>query len=160
MTESSASPAKPSIPPARDNAPQSTSITSPRSLKQLSIFFLGAACFLGSTTITRKAIYRRNLRLAPKFYDPNTNPHEHFSPLRDAIQALNLATMNCVSLGIMGVGGTFWAFDTSGLREMRQSLRGHLGYQHFDKPGPELGSPPESAHSQEEAEPGEPKSPR
>ena len=54
------------------------------------------------------------------------------------MQALGLASMNCWSLGIMGVGGALWAFDISGLQEMRQSLRGHLGYEHFDKPSPEV----------------------
>jgi hypothetical protein len=100
----------------------------------LSIFAIGATFFLASTAITRRAIYRRNLRNIPKYYEPNSNPHEHFSPLHDALQALNLATMNCLSLGIMGVGGAFWAFDISGLQEMRTALRGRLGYGSFDIP--------------------------
>lgn len=115
------------------NPYESTPITSARSLKQMSVFFFGAACFLASTTLTRRAIRRRNLRVAPKYFQPNTNPHEHFSPLHDAIQALNLATMNCVSLGIMGVGGALWSVDISGLGEMRAVLRGRLGYESFDE---------------------------
>ncbi|KAF2656718.1 hypothetical protein K491DRAFT_367920 [Lophiostoma macrostomum CBS 122681] len=160
MTAPSASPTSPTTPPATEPASQSTPITSARSLKQLSIFFLGATCFLASTTLTRRAIHQRNLRIAPKFYHPNTNPHEHFSPLHDAIQALNLATMNCVSLGMMGIGGTLWAFDTYGLGEMRQALRGHLAYEHFDKPDPGTGSPPEAEHENSVAQDGEPKASR
>ncbi|KAF2275997.1 uncharacterized protein EI97DRAFT_354493, partial [Westerdykella ornata] len=105
--------------------------TSTRSLKQLSIFFLGAASLLASTTLTRRAIHRRKLRIAPKLFDPNTNPHEHFSPFHDALMALNLATMNCVSVGVMGVGGVLWAVDLYGLEEMRRGLRRRLDYESF-----------------------------
>ncbi|KAF2271002.1 hypothetical protein CC78DRAFT_538696 [Lojkania enalia] len=114
-------------------AHESTPITSPRSLRQLSIFFFGATCFLASTAITRRAIYRRKLRISPKFYEPNTNPHEHFSPMMDAVQALNMATINVFSFGIMAAGGTLWAFDISGLKEMQTALRGRLGYDSFDR---------------------------
>ncbi|KAF2110090.1 hypothetical protein BDV96DRAFT_651244 [Lophiotrema nucula] len=119
---------------APENAYESAPITSSRSLRQLSIFFLGATCFLASTAITRRAVYRRNLRLKPKFYEPNTNPHEHFSPMADAMQALNLATMNVFSIGVMLAGGALWSVDISGLSEMQASLRGRLGYDSFDRP--------------------------
>lgn len=139
MTRSSTAPVNPPPPPPRQEpAYETTPITSPRSLKQASIFFIGAACFLASTTITRRAIYRRNLRVVPKMFEPNTNPHEHFSPMHDALQALALASANCWSLGTMGVGGTLWAFDISGLNEMRTALRRRLGYESFEtaSPGP------------------------
>jgi hypothetical protein len=64
----------------------------------------------------------------PKFYEANTNPHEYFSPFSDACQALNLATMNCVSVGIMAVGGAMWTFDIANLKEARAVLRGRLNY--------------------------------
>ena len=125
------SPAPPSSPPARpppESAYESTPITSARSLRQLSVFFFGATCFLASTAITRRAIYKRHLRLKPSFYAPNTNPHEYFSPLHDALQALNMATINCVSLGTMGLGGTMWAFDIANVKEAQARLRGRLNY--------------------------------
>ncbi|KAF2751869.1 hypothetical protein M011DRAFT_387509, partial [Sporormia fimetaria CBS 119925] len=121
-------PASSTPPPSPQVSYESTPLTSARSLKQLSIFAFGAACFLASTTITRRAVYRRSLRIAPKMFSPNTNPHEHFSPFHDALMALNLATMNCVSVGIMMVGGALWSVDVSGLNEMRSILRGRLGY--------------------------------
>jgi hypothetical protein len=64
----------------------------------------------------------------PKFYEANTNPHEYFSPFSDACQALNLATMNCISVGIMALGGAMWTFDIANLREARAVLRGRLNY--------------------------------
>lgn len=124
----SAAPDRPPQPPAPEFVYESTPWTSARSLKQMSIFCLGATCFLASTAITRRAIYRRNLRIKPKFYAPNTNPHEHFSPFHDALQALNLATMNCISVGIMLGGGALWSVDISGLGEMRSVLRSRLDY--------------------------------
>ena len=42
--------------------------------------------------------------------------------------ALNLATMNCLSVGIFTVGGALWSVDVSGVGEMRTILRGRLGY--------------------------------
>ncbi|KAF1365900.1 hypothetical protein EJ07DRAFT_160978 [Lizonia empirigonia] len=105
-----------------------TPVTSPRSLRQLSVFLLGSACLVASTAITRKAVWRRQLRLKPSFYAPNTNPHEFFSPMSDALQALNMATMNCFSVGLMALGGTMWTLDIANLREARSILRGRLNY--------------------------------
>lgn len=105
-----------------------TPVTSPRSLRQLSVFLLGSACLVASTAITRKAVWRRQLRLKPSFYAPNTNPHEFFSPMSDALQALNMATMNCFSVGLMALGGTMWTLDIANMREARSILRGRLNY--------------------------------
>jgi hypothetical protein len=44
------------------------------------------------------------------------------------MQALNLASMNIASLAIIGVGGTMWAFDISGLKEAQTALRRRLNY--------------------------------
>jgi hypothetical protein len=133
MTRPTAPPvtSPPRFPP--ETAYEGTPITSQRSLRQLSIFFLGGACLLASTAITRKAVWRRQLRTKPKFYEPNTNPHEFFSPFHDAIQALNLATMNCTSVGIMAVGGIMWTFDIANLREAQTALRGRLNYDSIYK---------------------------
>ncbi|KAF3004338.1 hypothetical protein E8E13_009511 [Curvularia kusanoi] len=123
--------APPNPPPAQTPAPpayEGTPVTSPRSLRQLSIFCLGSACLLASTAITRKAVWRRQLRQKPAFHTPNTNPHEFFSPMSDALQALNLATMNCFSVGLMLVGGTMWTLDIANLKEARGILRRRLNY--------------------------------
>jgi hypothetical protein len=119
--------------PAPETIYERTPITSQRSLRQLSVFFLGGACLLASTAITRKAVWRRQLRVMPKFYEPNTNPHEYFSPFSDALQALNLATMHCTSVGIMAVGGAMWTFDIANLREAQAALRRRLNYDSIYK---------------------------
>ena len=116
-------PAHPAIP-----VPERTPISSPRSLRQLSVYLLGSACLLASTALTRKAVWRRQLRAKPAFYAANTNPHEFFSPMSDALQAFNLATLNCFSVGVMLLGGTMWTLDIANLREARGILRGRLRY--------------------------------
>lgn len=116
-------------PPTEPTTYQRPAITSPRSLHQLSIYLLGSTCLLLSTTLTRRAIHRRHLRLTPSYFAPNTNPHEYFSPFADACQAFNLATMNCASVGIMALGGVMWVADISNLTEARKVLRGRLGYE-------------------------------
>jgi hypothetical protein len=119
--------------PASETTYEGTPVTSQRSLRQLSVFLLGGACLLATTAITRKAAWRRQLRIKPKFYEPNTNPHEYFSPFHDALLALNLATMHCTSVGIMAVGGAMWAFDIAGLKEAQASLRRRLNYDSIYK---------------------------
>ncbi|KAF1841823.1 uncharacterized protein K460DRAFT_369835 [Cucurbitaria berberidis CBS 394.84] len=133
MARPTAAPANPPTRPPSETVYESTPITSPRSLRQLSIFLIGGACLLASTAITRKAVWRRQLRVKPKFYEANTNPHEFFSPFQDACQALNMATMNCVSVGIMALGGTMWAFDIANLKEAQTSLRSRLNYDSIYK---------------------------
>lgn len=39
-----------------------------------------------------------------------------------------MATINCVSLGTMGLGGTMWAFDIANVKEAQARLRGRLNY--------------------------------
>lgn len=45
----------------------------------------------------------------------------------DAIEALNIATINVASLAIMITGGLMWGFDISGVEELRVRLRQGLG---------------------------------
>lgn len=45
----------------------------------------------------------------------------------DAVEALNIATINVASLAIMVTGGLMWGFDISGVEELRVRLRERLG---------------------------------
>ncbi|KAF1913619.1 hypothetical protein BDU57DRAFT_520558 [Ampelomyces quisqualis] len=138
MARPASTPAMPTSQSPPETIYVGTPITSQRSLRQLSIFFLGGACLLATTAITRKAVWRRQLRVMPRFYEPNTNPHEFFSPFSDAIQALNLATMNCASVSIMAVGGAMWTFDIANLKEAQASLRRRLNYDSIYKSEDEI----------------------
>jgi hypothetical protein len=45
----------------------------------------------------------------------------------EAFEALNIATINVFSLGIMMSGGLMWAFDVATLQDMRNKVRTNLG---------------------------------
>ena len=108
---------------------------SPRSRKQFLLFAAGSAFLLLSTSITRRALLKRRLATYPQqfsFSHLHGQP-SHLSPLSnvsgpfEALQALNLATLNVAAAAMMAVGGTLWAFDISSLEEMRKKIRGGLG---------------------------------
>jgi hypothetical protein len=45
----------------------------------------------------------------------------------EAFEALNIATVNVFSAGMMVTGGLLWAFDISSLNDMRSKVRTNLG---------------------------------
>jgi hypothetical protein len=45
----------------------------------------------------------------------------------EAFEALNIATVNVFSVGMMVTGGMLWAFDISSLEDMRSKVRTNLG---------------------------------
>ena len=126
-----------SKPPFEQSSPSnlerfdSTSITSPRSLKQLTLFLAGSTFFALSSLITRRAVVRRYAATTPRFYAPSNRPPQAVNGHLEAFEALNLATINVMSFMMMLGGGTFWAFDISGVDDLRQKLRrkdkGELG---------------------------------
>ena len=126
-TMSTAEPPKLASPPLQEPGTHGSAITSPRSRKQLGLFFGGASFFLLSTVITRRSLVRRYKAITPKFYQPNTRPNTTFNAGLEAFEALNLATVNVCSLAMMVAGGTLWAFDISSMDDMRRKIRGGLG---------------------------------
>ncbi|ROT34700.1 hypothetical protein SODALDRAFT_329562 [Sodiomyces alkalinus F11] len=107
-------------------------IVSPRSINQLGLFFAGAGFTLVSALITRRAVVRKKISALPKFYHTSHAPaglQGNAEGSLIAIEALGLATLNVVSVGIMATGGLAWAFDLSSLEDLRersrQSLYGH-----------------------------------
>ena len=45
----------------------------------------------------------------------------------EAVEALNLATINVLSAAMLGSGGLLWYFDINSLEDARRKLRGGLG---------------------------------
>ena len=45
----------------------------------------------------------------------------------EALEALNIATVNVLSVAIMMTGGVLWALDVSSLDDLRSRVRGRLG---------------------------------
>lgn len=58
----------------------------------------------------------------PKFYQPNNQPVE-FNGAMEAFEALNIATINVLSVGMMATGGLLWALDISSMDDMRRKVR-------------------------------------
>ncbi|OCK73857.1 hypothetical protein K432DRAFT_410356 [Lepidopterella palustris CBS 459.81] len=110
-----------------DSPSLSSHITSPRSRKQLGLFFAGASFLVLSTLVTKRSLVRRHNAIVPKFYQPNTRLDTKVSPTLDAIDALGLATLNVFSFAMMTTGGALWAFDISSMDDMRSKLRVGLG---------------------------------
>ena len=98
-----------------------------RSMKQLGLFFGGAAFFGLSSLITRRALVRRYAATAPKFYTSSNRPAAEVNGAMEAFDALTVATANVLSVGLMTAGGALWAFDISSVEDMRRKIRGGLG---------------------------------
>jgi len=45
----------------------------------------------------------------------------------EAFEALNIATINVLSVGMMASGGLLWAFDIAGVEDMRRKVRKQIG---------------------------------
>ncbi|KAI9675081.1 MAG: hypothetical protein M1817_001488 [Caeruleum heppii] len=132
---SSSSPSSPASPPSETTPPptlrsrlNTADLTSPRSLRQLSLFVGGTTFFLLSTVITRRSLHRRRLLATPAFYHPShAPPVKEINGGLEAFEALNIATINVTSFMVMVTGGLLWAFDISGMADLRRKVRGAIG---------------------------------
>ncbi len=119
--------------PPRRFIPSYSDFFSLRARKQLSIYLAGAGFFAVSTLVTRRAMARRYKETIPAFYHFNTRKPSAVGGAREAFEALNLATINVFSLALMVSGGFLWAFDISGLDELRTRIRAGIGVQGSEK---------------------------
>jgi hypothetical protein len=102
----------------------------PRHRKNKAILGAGLAFFAFSLLITRRALTRKRF-LKPAFYTNAPNHREQITkqvsaPI-EAVEALNIATINVLSLAMIGVGGSLWYLDIDGLEEGRRFVRGGMG---------------------------------
>lgn len=114
--------------PSLTSLESQSSFLSQRSRRQLGLFFAGAGFFAVSSLITRRSLVRRYKATIPKFYQPNTRPNEVNGAI-EAFEALNIATINVFSLGMMLTGGLLYAFDISSLDDMRKKVRSSIGVE-------------------------------
>ena len=115
----------PTPPPKPDTFLQS--LTTSRAQRQLGLFAAGASFFLLSTAITRRSIVRRYKATIPKFYAPSNRANNNINGAMEAFEALNIATINVLSVGMMASGGLLWAFDIAGVEDMRRKVRKQIG---------------------------------
>lgn len=65
--------------------------------------------------------------MVPKFYQPSNRLNYPVNGAFEAFEALNIATINVLSLGMMTTGGLLYAFDISSLEDIRRNVRTRLG---------------------------------
>jgi hypothetical protein len=119
MPENQSQTAITSVPPQLDQAR--------RTRRQLGLFFAGAGFLTLSTMITRRALVRKYNAMVPKFYQQSNRPNAPTSGAVEALEALNLATVNVFSFGMMFTGGMMWAFNVASIEDMQRYVRGPLG---------------------------------
>ncbi|RKF61143.1 hypothetical protein OnM2_044003 [Erysiphe neolycopersici] len=95
-------------------------IFSSRSLRQFGIYTAGAGLFVASMAITRRSIMRKYHRDIPKFFASSYPANIEVNGAMDALEALNLATINICSVALMTTGGMLWAFDISSLDDVKK----------------------------------------
>lgn len=129
LEEPTSSPQPPSIQQPTPN--QALAHEQPRHQKNKLILGAGVAFFAFSLLITRRAMTRKRIMVSPAFY---TNAPNHRAELTkqvsapiEALEALNIATVNVLSLALMGVGSTLWYLDINSLEEGRRFIRGGMG---------------------------------
>lgn len=97
--------------PQASTSPESQSaFFSPRSRRQLGLFAAGVGFFALSTAITRRSIVRRYKASIPKFYQQSNRPNIEVNGAMEAFEALNIATVNVFSVGMMVSGGVAMGF--------------------------------------------------
>lgn len=130
-------PAAPAPPTQVQESQPETSIPRPSLPNNLKLLFGGFSFFILSTLITRRSIYRRHLSTIPPFYTSSPYHQPQVSGPLEALEALNLATINVVSLAMVGAGATMYALDVNTLDDMRRYARRGLG---LDGPGTGTGT--------------------
>ena len=117
----------PSLPSAPTSSSSSQSFFSQRNRRQLGLFAAGAGFFAISSIITRRSLVRRYNLTVPKFYHPSNRANNEINGAMEAFEALNIATINVVSVGMMMTGGILYAFDISSIDDVRRNVRRRFG---------------------------------
>jgi len=89
--------------------------------------FLGGIAFSTFTVfITRRASIRKRIACNPPYYSSSVYHQPKVNGAMEAFEALNLATVNVMSFGMLTAGGAMYALDVNGVEDMRRIMRGGL----------------------------------
>jgi exopolyphosphatase/pppGpp-phosphohydrolase len=95
------------------------------------VFGAGVAFFALAMLITRRSFARKRLQAHPAFYtDAPTNVARQAAKTSgpmEAMEALNIATVNVLSVALMASGAAMWYMDINSMSDARRALRGGLG---------------------------------
>ena len=100
------------------------------------VFGAGAAFFVFSLVITRRAFVRKRFAGTPAFYahfpEHQAEQAKKINGALEAMEALSLATINVFSFAMMATGGTMWYFNINSAAETKKAIRGGLGVAEKD----------------------------
>jgi len=96
------------------------------------LIFAAGLAFCGLSIITtRRSLNRRRLASQVAFYKDAPAHHvdqsKQVSGALEAVEALNIATINVLSVAMMATGGLLWYLDLNSLADARKMIRGGLG---------------------------------
>ncbi|KAJ5233858.1 uncharacterized protein N7469_005624 [Penicillium citrinum] len=110
-------PSEPSTQIARSTAQDRTN---------LKLFVGGMAFFAFSVLITRRAHHKKRIASIPPYYTSSVYYQPKYNGAMEAFEALNLATINVISFGMMATGGIMCMLNVNGIEDMRRIMRGGL----------------------------------
>lgn len=87
------------------------------------LFFGGALFFTLSLLTTRRALVRRFNASIPPYYTSSLYHKPEVNGGMEAFEALNLATINVLSFGMMASGGVLWGMGINGLDDLRAYVK-------------------------------------
>ncbi|OGE54247.1 hypothetical protein PENARI_c006G09334 [Penicillium arizonense] len=92
----------------------------------LKLLFGGMTFFALTVLVTRRAFNKKRIACIPPFYTSSIYHQPHSNSAMDAFEALNLATLNVLSFGMMAGGAAGYALNINGLDDMRRFVRAGL----------------------------------
>ena len=105
--------------------------TQPKIPHNVVITLAGASFFAFSLLITRRSFARKRLaNLSPardNISAAPVGPEPQVSGALEGLEALNIATVNVLSLAMLSGGAALWYFDINSMDDARRRVRGGLG---------------------------------
>lgn len=126
-------PVQPGVPetgvsPSASASVPTTSSTPAVRLNNNTKLLLGGVMFSAlSVLVTRRSIRRRKLASIPPYYTASVYHRPRVNGALEAFEALNIATVNVLSAGMLIAGGTLYALNVNSVNDMRRLMRGGGG---------------------------------
>ncbi|KAJ5594379.1 uncharacterized protein N7459_000587 [Penicillium hispanicum] len=118
----SSSPSTPPSQPAAQSTQQSQQPAT-RDRTNLKLLLGGMAFFTLSLLVTRRANQKKRIACIPPFYTGSIYFQPKVNGAGEALEALNLATINVLSFGMMATGAVMCALDVNGIEDARRVMR-------------------------------------
>lgn len=106
--------------------------TAPHRNRSAVLFAAGLTFSALSLLVTRRAFARRRLASTPPSFYKDAPTHTAAQTAKvsgpiEAVEALNLATINVLSLAMTGTGGALWYLGIENMDDAKRIFRGGLG---------------------------------